>query len=169
MTATVAGVSGPSYLIQPLDSDLALRQLTMALRLADVNEENHDFRWYETNSLLEAGDDSAYSLQTYIDDLYLAVINGASIGLQSLDQLESEVDATFTIEVGEEIIATQPGTQTEEDASTPEAEPDEDDSTLPLIIALALAVIVGAVVRYFVVKRKKRLTKNRKKRNRSID
>lgn len=57
LTPTASGIATSSYLIQPYDTDLALRQITMALRVADVNEEHFDFRWHETSSLLDAGDD----------------------------------------------------------------------------------------------------------------
>lgn len=56
ITPTASGVSQESYLIEPLDSDLALRQVTMALRLDQVDDQQYDYRWYESESLASIGE-----------------------------------------------------------------------------------------------------------------
>ncbi|GAA4061947.1 family 43 glycosylhydrolase [Amphibacillus indicireducens] len=54
---TASGVKSDSYLIRPINSNLALRQVTMALRVDEINEEHFDYRWHETESLASLGDD----------------------------------------------------------------------------------------------------------------
>ncbi|MBU5594052.1 family 43 glycosylhydrolase [Amphibacillus sp. MSJ-3] len=56
ITPTASGVSQESYLIEPLDSDLALRQVTMAIRLDQVDDQQYDYRWYESESLASIGE-----------------------------------------------------------------------------------------------------------------
>lgn len=220
ITPTASGVSGSSSLIQPLNSDLALRQLANALRLAEVNEDSFDFRWYESSSLLETGDNyvsyqsennpgiylvrhenglrlekndgseefaeratfhktvgladaNAYSLQTYGDDMYIAIIHGNSIGLVSEADLVDPADATFTIEDGEEIIPPQPVTesltdpvdeeepqeeQTDNDDANQEEpveitnDTEEEEENSLLLIVLILSALVVITIAFFVTK-----------------
>ncbi|GEN56760.1 hypothetical protein GCM10012290_15000 [Halolactibacillus alkaliphilus] len=51
VTPTASGIKQKSVTIAPSDTDLMLRQVTHALRLAESDLTHHDYRWHETSGL----------------------------------------------------------------------------------------------------------------------
>lgn len=61
VTPTAAGLKQESVTISPSGTDLMLRQLTHALRLAEPDDSHQDYRWHETPGL--TGEDGTVSYQ----------------------------------------------------------------------------------------------------------
>jgi len=82
---TASGVKSDSYMILPINSDQALRQVTMALRVDEVNEEHFDYRWHETESLAPLGDDYVSYQIDNNPGVYLVITEKEQLKLEKND------------------------------------------------------------------------------------
>ncbi|WP_062321401.1 glycoside hydrolase family 43 protein [Halolactibacillus sp. JCM 19043] len=84
VTSTASGIDTHSLTIAPTDSELMVRQVTNALRLADGNTHHVDYRWHETTVL--TGETPTVSYQ--IDNnpgVYLTINEDNNVQLQRYD------------------------------------------------------------------------------------
>ncbi len=96
VTPTASGIDTESLTIAPIDSNLMVRQVTNALRLANSNTEHFDYRWHETIGLTEKAGTVSYQIDNN-PGVYLTISEDNTVQLQRYDGSETLASASTFI------------------------------------------------------------------------
>jgi LPXTG-motif cell wall-anchored protein len=93
ITPTASGVSGPSYMLQLIDTNLALKEQTLFLSLEEKEEVNYNYRWYQTPALNQSNHVNVVSFQSENNPGFYLVKEGDYIRLKKNDGTDAFKDA----------------------------------------------------------------------------